>query len=323
MKKIRHFLGNNASIIGLAFMLLVGTLINSNFLTPGNLSNILRQNSTISIVTLGMAVVIISGSIDLCVGSLFCLCAYVSSFLSQYNTLIAVLGTILFGILIGFLNGFLVTKMRIHPWIATLSMMLGLRGLVLVLTGENTYKPAFDNILFEKIARGGIGPYLNFPLLITIILVILFAIMMKYSQMGRNFYICGGNREAARMMGIPVERTIMISFIISGMMCSISGIILAARLGSVSPLAGDGNEMYAIASCVVGGIYLTGGRGKIHGAFIGSIIVGLLTNIFNMQSILSTFWESVITGSLVLIVVLLQQISAKRAEHNRTINEIL
>ena len=107
-----------------------------------------------------------------------------------------------------------------------------------------------------------------------------------------------------------------------GLMCAISGIILAARLGSVSPLAGDGNEMYAIAACVVGGIYLTGGRGKISGAFIGSVIVGLLTNIFNMQSLLSTFWESVITGSLVLIVVLLQQISARRAEHNRKIYEM-
>ncbi len=322
MKKVKRFLGDNAAIIGLVFMLLVGTMINPSFLTLGNLSNILRQNSTITIVTLGMAVVIISGSIDLSVGSLFCLSAFVSSYLSQYNAVLAILGTLLFGTFIGAVNGILVTKMRIHPWIATLSMMLGLRGLVLVLTGENTYKPEVANQAFESVARGSIGPYLNYPLLITIILVVLFAVMMKYTRVGRDFYVCGGNREAARMMGINVERSTNIAFILSGLMCSISGIILAARLGSVSPLAGDGNEMYAIASCVVGGIYLTGGRGKIHGAFIGSIIIGLLTNIFNMQSLLSTFWESVITGSLVLIVVLLQQISAKRAEHNRKIYEI-
>ena len=321
MKKITHFLGDNASIVGLIFMLLLGTLINPSFMTLGNLSNILRQNSTISIVTLGMAVVIICGAIDLGVGSLFCLTAFISSYLSQYSTMLAVVVTLLFGAFVGAVNGFLVTKMRIHPWITTLSMMLGLRGLVLVLTGENTYKPSVDNPTFMKIARGGIGPYLNFPLLITAVLVIVFALMMKYTQTGRNFYICGGNREAARMMGVNVERTQNISFVISGLMCAVSGIILAARLGSVSPLAGDGNEMYAIASCVVGGIYLTGGRGKIHGAFICSIIVGLLTNIFNMQSWLSTFWESVITGSLVMIVVLLQQVSAKRAEHNRKVNE--
>lgn len=319
--KISHFLGENASIIGLAFMMLVGTLINPSFLTLGNISNILRQMSTVSIVTLGMAVVIISGSIDLSVGSLFCLTAFIASYLSQYGTVLAVAGTLAAGCLIGAVNGFFVTKMKIHPWIATLSMMLGLRGLVLILTGEDTYKPAVANKAFEQIARGGIGSFFNYPLIIMVVLAVIFALMMKYTRIGRDFYVCGGNREAARMMGIDVERAVGVSFVLSGFTCAVSGIILAARLGSVSPLAGDGNEMYAIASCVVGGIYLTGGRGKIHGAFIGSMIIGLLTNIFNMQSLLSTFWESVITGSLVLIVVLLQQVSAARAEHNRKINE--
>lgn len=319
--KVSHFLGENASIIGLAFMMLVGTMINPSFLTLSNISNILRQMSTISIVTLGMAVVIISGSIDLSVGSLFCLTAFIASYLSQYNAVLAVVGTLVAGILVGAVNGFLVTRMKIHPWIATLSMMLGLRGTVLILTGEDTYKPSFENLAFEKIARGGIGSFLNYPLIIMVVLAVLFALMMKYTRIGRDFYVCGGNREAARMMGIDVKRAVNVSFILSGFTCAVSGIILAARLGSVSPLAGDGNEMYAIASCVVGGIYLTGGRGKIHGAFIGSMIIGLLTNIFNMQSLLSTFWESVITGSLVLIVVLLQQVSAVRAEHNRKINE--
>ena len=323
IRKILHFFSENASIIGLAFMLLVGTLINSSFLTVDNISNILRQMSTVLIVTLGMTVVIISGSIDLSVGSLFCLTAFISSYLSQYNTILAVAGTLAAGMAIGAFNGFLVTKMRIHPWIATLAMMLGLRGLVLILTKEDTYKPGVANTAFESIARGSIGTFLNYPLIIMLVLAVLFALMMKYTRIGRDFYVCGGNREAARMMGINVERAINISFILSGFTCAVSGIILAARLGSVSPLAGDGNEMYAIASCVVGGIYLSGGRGKVHGAFIGSMIIGLLTNIFNMQSWLSTFWESVITGSLVLIVVLLQKVSAMRAEHNRKIVETI
>ena len=198
IKKITHFLGENASIIGLIFMLMVGTAINSSFLTLDNISNILRQMSTISIVTLGMAVVIISGSIDLSVGSLFCLTAFIASYLSQYNTLLAVVGTLLAGILIGGINGFLVTKMKVHPWIATLSMMLGLRGLVLILTGENTYKPGRENVTFESIARGGIGSFFNYPLIIMVVLAVLFALMMKYTRIGRDFYVCGGNREAAR-----------------------------------------------------------------------------------------------------------------------------
>lgn len=316
------FLAENASIIGLIFMLLVGILINPNFLTAGNLSNVLRQSSTISIVTLGMAVVIISGSIDLSVGSLFCLTAFVSSYLSQYNVVLAVAGTLLLGILAGLWNGFLVTKMHIHPWVATLAMMLGLRGTVLILTGEDTYKPGWDNPAFQNIARGSIGEFLNYPLLIMVFLTIIFAYVMKYTNIGRAFYACGGNREAAKMMGVNVSRTVMVSFAFSGFTCAVSGLILASRLGSVSPLAGDGNEMYAIAACVVGGIYLTGGRGKILSAFIGSIVIGMLTNIFNMQSWLSTFWESVITGTLVLVVVLIQQISLLRAENSKKIVEM-
>ena len=130
-------------------------------------------------------------------------------------------------------------------------------------------------------------------------------------------YATGSNIEAARMMGVKTDKTFCLAHMISGFMTGVSGIILASRIGSVSPLAGDGQEMYAIAACVVGGVHLSGGRGKISNVFIGAAIIGLLTNIFNMQRLLSTFWESVITGSLVLIVVLVQSSITMREERKR------
>lgn len=323
LKKARRFLGGNGCFFGLIFMIVVATLINTSFLTPTNISNVLRQMSTNSIIALGMAVVIISGSIDLSVGSLYCLSAFISIYFSQYNALLAVVITLVASTFIGLINGLLVTKLDIHPWIATLSMMLGLRGLVLILANENTYKPPVANASFEAIARQPIFTYLNWPIVIMVVLTIAAGLFLKYTGAGRDVYARGGNVEAARMMGVNVHRTLINAHLISGFMTGVSGIILASRIGSVSPLAGDGGEMYAIASCVVGGVHLSGGRGKIGNVFIGAAIIGMLTNIFNMQNVLSTFWESVITGSLVLIVVFIQQMAALREERRKRVTEAI
>lgn len=323
LKKVFRFLGENGSFVGLVFMVAIATAINASFLTPSNISNVLRQLSTNLIISLGMAVVIIAGSIDLSVGSLYCLSAFFAIYFSQYGAGVAVVATIVISTLIGGVNGFLITKMRIHPWIATLSMMLGLRGLVMILSGENTYKPPVANPAFEAISRATFLNYLNYPIVIMIVLTLATWIYLRFTPMGRNVYACGGNMEASRMMGVNVNRTLFGAHMVSGFMTGVSGIILASRIGSVSPLAGDGGEMYAIAACVVGGVHLSGGRGKISGVFVGAVIIGLLTNIFNMQKALSTFWESVITGSLVFIVVLLQRFASLREERRQKVTEAI
>lgn len=322
-KKALGFLGEHACLAGLALMIVIATAINPSFLTMTNISNVLRQMSTTSITALGMAVVIICGSIDLCVGSLYCLTAFLSIYLAQYSLILAIVGSLAFGTLIGLVNGLIITKMKIHQWITTLSMMLALRGLVLILTNENTYKPAISNPAFDAIARANILGYLNWPIIIMVVLAVCCSLFLKYTRFGREMYATGSNIEAARMMGVKTDRTFCLAHMISGFMTGVSGIILASRIGSVSPLAGDGQEMYAIAACVVGGVHLSGGRGKISNVFIGAAIIGLLTNVFNMQRLLSTFWESVITGSLVLIVVLVQSSITLREERKRKVTEVV
>ncbi len=323
LKQLTRTLGNNSCVIGLIFMIVIATAINPLFFTVDNLSNVLRQMSTNCIIALGMAVVVICGSIDLSVGSLYCLSATLVLYFCQYNLILGIVVTLLVSMLVGALNGILIIRMRIHPWIATLSMMLALRGLVLILSNENTYRPEITNEAFISISRVSILGVLNWPIIIMFALTIGTTLLLKYTPIGRYIYAVGGNMQAAHMMGVNTERTLMFAHVFSGLMTGVAAIILASRIGSMSPLAGDGGEMYAIAACVVGGVHLSGGRGKIPNVFVGAVIIGLLTNIFNMQSVLSTFWESVITGTLVLVVVLIQQIALMREDRKRKTTEAL
>ena len=153
LKRATRTIGDNSCILGLVFMLVIATFINPLFMTAGNISNVLRQMSTNSMIALGMAVVIISGSIDLSVGSMYCLCATVALYFAQYSLILGIVMTLIISVAIGAVNGFLIVKMRIHPWIATLSMMLALRGLVLIISNENTYRPEVTNDLFISISR--------------------------------------------------------------------------------------------------------------------------------------------------------------------------
>ncbi|MHC1772818.1 MAG: ABC transporter permease [Flexilinea sp.] len=319
-KRVTRFFGENSTLIGLIFMVIIATMINKTFLTATNLSNVLRQASLDGIIAVGMTMVIICGSIDLSVGSLYALCAVFSLYLAQKSVVLAIVGTIALGAFVGLLNGLIITKMHIHPWITTLSTMLGIRGVVLVVSNENTYKPEILNPAFENISRGAIFTYLNYPIIIFIAVSLVAHLFLTYTPFGRKFYATGGNTEAAKMMGVNTTSTMMVSHILSGVTTSIAGILLASRVGVASPLVGDGEEMYAIAACVVGGVYLTGGRGKIPLVFAGSFIIAMLSNVFNLQKSLSPFWEAVITGALVLIVVLIQQINVMRAERIRKIS---
>ncbi|MEN6482977.1 MAG: ABC transporter permease, partial [Anaerolineaceae bacterium] len=318
--KVTRFFGENSTLIGLIFMIIIATMINRTFLTATNLSNVLRQASLNGIIAVGMAMVIICGSIDLSVGSLYALCAVSSLYLAQKSVILAIIGTMALGLFVGLLNGLIITKMHIHPWITTLSTMLGIRGVVLVVSNENTYKPEISNPAFENISRGAIFTYLNYPIILFVVVSVIAHLFLTYTPFGRKFYATGGNTEAAKMMGVNTTSALMVSHILCGLTASIAGILVGSRVGVASPLVGDGEEMYAIAACVVGGVYLTGGRGKIPLVFAGSFIIAMLSNVFNLQNNLSPFWEAVITGALVLVVVLIQQINVMRAERIKKIS---
>jgi ribose/xylose/arabinose/galactoside ABC-type transport system permease subunit len=314
---IVRFLGENVAVYGVILMVVLATFINEHFLSAENIGNVLRQTSLYGMISTGMAIVLISGSIDLSVGSLYALTTFVGLYFSQRSTVLGVTMTLIAGTLVGLCNGFIIVKMRIHPWITTLAMSLALRGLVLILTGENTYKPNIVNGFYNSLSRVTFLGFLNYPIIIWTFVVFVVYLMLSHTKIGRMFYAVGGNPEAARMMGVKTNKTLVNAHVLCSVCTSVSGILLGSRMGAAYPLLSDDATMYAIASCVVGGVYLTGGRGKMLGVYLGTIIVAMLTNVFNMQRYLNTFWQEVVTGGLVLFVVLIQQINIIRHEKRK------
>lgn len=308
MKRVIKAFQNNGVILGFIFMMVVAVMINRSFLSLENLTNVLRQASMNGMIAVGMTMVILCGSIDLSVGTMLGFSGYIALYLSNYSLMLAVFVPLLMGLVIGAVNAFLINKVKMASFIATLATMTALKGTTLIMTNENTYFAKNSVPAFSIFGRGALFQYITMPAVMFICAAVIGNVLLNRTPLGRSMYAVGGNQEAARMMGINVERTMLAAHMITGFLAALAGITLVSRVGAAYPLAGEGKELDVIAACVIGGTALTGGKGKISGTFVGVLIMGLLTNIFNMQTALNSFWEKVITGSLVLVVVLIQSI---------------
>jgi len=289
-----------------AFLVLcaVATIFFPTFLAPVNLANILRQVSLIGLISIGMTFVILSGGIDLSVGSTAAVAAVLAARLSgEFPTAAAVI-PILAGLCIGAVNALLITRVKIPPFIATLAMMLGARGLAFVLSG-GVPVGADRYGRFSQIVKSDI---LGIPCVgIIFILALGVAIIVaKHTSFGRSVYAIGGNEEAARMMGLNANRSKLLIYMICGGCAAAAGMLHALRIGSVRPGAAEGWELTAIAAVVIGGTSLTGGIGKMGHTLYGVLILGAIPNIINKQGTLTTLDNDVITGILLLAVILLQ-----------------
>ncbi|MDR1505618.1 MAG: ABC transporter permease [Treponema sp.] len=310
LEKIRLFISKNVAFAGLIFVVIAGGLINPLFLTPENMNNMLRFASIIGFVAIGMTFVILCGSIDLSTSSVFAFAGFLFITLGQKTPALAIVIPILAGMAIGLVNGFLVTKMSIPAFVGTLATMIFVRSLVLICTKETTINGGNIAPFLKFLGRGNVFPYVSMPFVLFIILTILVAYMMKKMPVGRAMYIVGGNPEAAKMMGVSPQKTLFTAHIFCGAMAAFGGIIFASRIGSALPLAGTGYELYAIASVVIGGAELSGGKGKISGTFFGALVMGSFSNIFNMQRILNAVWQNVVIGAVLLLVIFIQALMA-------------
>lgn len=272
----------------------------STFLTTGNIMNILRQASTNLFIALAMTMVIILGGIDLSVGSIVALSGVVTGGLIAYNGMsvwIAVIGAILVGLIFGFLNGFIISKTSIPAFIVTLSTMNIGRGLSYIYTGGAPIRVVSNE--FNFIGSGYVG-WIPIPVIYLLILTIIFSYVMNKTKLGRHIYAVGGNPEAARFSGIDNSKITLLVYTLSGLMAAISGIVLASRMFSGQPTAGEGAEMDAIAAVVIGGTSMSGGIGTIGGTLIGGLIIAVLNNGLNIMNV-SSFWQLVVKGIIILI----------------------
>ncbi|KTR27411.1 ribose ABC transporter permease [Exiguobacterium indicum] len=291
-------------LAGLFAIVLVVSIMEPDFLTLNNLFNILRQVSINALIAFGMTFVILTGGIDLSVGSILALSsAFVAGLMTDgTSALIAVLAGLIVGAVMGALNGMVISLGKVAPFIATLATMTIFRGLTLVYTDGKPITGLSQGSWFELFGRGYFWIF-PVPVLTMLIAFAVLYFMLKKTTFGRYTYAIGGNEEAAKLMGIQVNKVKIMIYSLSGLMAALAGIILTSRLNSAQPTAGTSYELDAIAAVVLGGTSLSGGRGWIVGTLIGALIIGTLNNGLNLLGV-SSFFQLVVKGLVILFAVL-------------------
>ncbi|KFZ40864.1 MULTISPECIES: hypothetical protein [Thermoactinomyces] len=293
----------------LAFVLLfaVVAVLNPSFIEPLNLLNLLRQISINALIAFGMTFVILTGGIDLSVGSILALSSALMAgmIVSGVDPILSICITALLGALMGAVNGLLITKGKVAPFIATLATMTIYRGLTLVYTDGNPITGLGDHYSFQLFGR---GYFFGIPVPAVTMLITFFILwfILHKTSFGRKTYAIGGNETAAFVSGIKVDQVKCLIYSLAGMMAAISGAILTSRLNSAQPTAGTAYEMDAIAAVVLGGTSLAGGKGRIFGTLVGALIIGTLNNGLNLLGV-SSFYQQVVKGIVILIAVLIDR----------------
>ncbi|WP_445670871.1 ABC transporter permease [Paenibacillus sp. FSL L8-0506] len=288
----------------LIILVIVFSLSSSNFFQFSNLVGILVSTAVIGVLALGATFVIITGGIDLALGTVMTFSSVMVGVIITFWGLpvpLGIVGGILAGALCGFISGLMVAKMNIPPFIATLAIMMVTKGLSLVITGA---KPIYfnDDPIFTKIAMGKMIPGIPNTIVIFLLLGMIASIILSKTIIGRYNFALGSNEEATRLSGVNTVKWKIIIYSITGIFSGIAGILMASRLNSAQPSLGTGYELEAIAAVVIGGTSLSGGVGSILGTIIGALIMSVLTNGLQIMSVAQE-WRTVIVGVVIIIAV--------------------
>ncbi len=300
--------------LGMAVVLIILCIIMAifapHFFTFRNGINVARQVSINAILAAGMTFVILTGGIDLSVGSALAVAGVISVWLTTKGVpdIVAVLAGVATGGLCGMLNGVLISRFKLSPFIVTLGALTYLRGVAYVTTGA--YPLIKSDLGFAFLGEGSIG-FLPWPVIVALAVFIVGYIVLKRTVFGRRVYAIGGNEQAARLSGINVDRALIWVYTLSGVCAGIAGIIFSARLLSAQPTGGDGYELDAIAAVILGGTSFTGGIGSILGTAIGALIIGVLNNGLVLMDV-PFFYQLIIKGAVIIIAVLLDRIRSAR-----------
>lgn len=293
------------AVVALIAVCVFGAIRYAPFATPENLLNVLRQNSMLGLVALGMTLVILTAGIDLSVGAVLAVAGIAAAMLSPQGTLVAIAGGLAAGAALGLINGLVITKARMQPFIVTLAMMIAARGVALGVTGENSVRVSRDATGFIWLGRGNVAG-IPVPIVLCGLAFLLAWLMLRYTRFGRSIYAAGDHHDAARLLGVKVDRVLIGTYALSGLLSGMAGIVLAARLGAGQPVAGTGWELDAIAAVVVGGTLLSGGQGGVGFTLVGVLLLGVIFNLFNLEGTITPWWQGVLRGVFLLGVVVIQ-----------------
>ncbi|GED17168.1 ABC transporter permease [Aneurinibacillus migulanus] len=311
----KNFAGKFGPFIGLILLCVILTILSSQFLTLNNIMNIARQSSINALLALGLLLPILTAGIDLSVGSILALSIMTMGIVSVnwgLPPLLGILVCLVVGTFLGWTNGILLTKLRLpHPFISTLGMMNVARGIALIVTAAAPI--AGFPVMIQFIGNEFAGP-IPISFVLVIVMYIIFHYFLTRTATGRYIYAIGGNKEAARLSGINVDRVLIIVYTLSGLMASLAGLVLVGRVNSAFPLAGMGYELDAIAACIIGGASFFGGVGTVWGTLIGAFIIAVLRNGLNLLNV-SADLQMALIGVVIIAAVyvdVLRQRSAKK-----------
>ena len=304
-KKLINQINIYRSVLILLVICVFATILSPSFLSVTNLFNVFKQITVAGIVGCGMTFVILTGGIDLSVGSILGLSGVLASgvLASTGNTAAAVAVSLIVGVACGAVNGFCVSVCGIPPFISTLGMMTLLRGVILVYTKGSPIPIKVDSYKF--FGKGSIAG-IPVPVIILIVVFLLAHYILTQTTYGRSVYAVGGNREAARLSGIRVKTSEFLVYTLNGLMCGMAGLILTARLGSAQSTSGTGIEMDAIAAVILGGTSLSGGVGFVLPTVVGAMIMGIIDNILTLMNV-NPHATNIVKGAVILIAVLVDK----------------
>lgn len=306
----KNVLGKLSPLLALVVLSAVLTIISPQFLTIDNWLNITRQAAINAMISLGIMVCIVTGGIDLSVGSMMALSAIIMAKCVQagMNGILAILVCLISGAVLGLINGLLLTVVKLpHPFIATLGTQNAYRGLALIITAAVPISfsgKGIDEGTAELVTWIGSGDLLGVPVCLWLIVVVyaIFNVFLKRTRLGRHIYAIGGNRTTARLSGVNVEKTLTLTHTISGLMCAVAALVLVGRTNSASPIAGQNYETDAIAAVIIGGGSFFGGRGTTFGTLSGVVLIAVLRNGLNLMNVTADA-QLVVIGLVIILAV--------------------
>ena len=306
-ERIKSLAREMGPLIGLVLLFIVLAVLNNDFIDPSNLRNLLRQVSINALIAFGMTFVILTGGIDLSVGSILALTSAVmaNAIANGMSPEVSMVLAAVLGIGLGLVNGVIIAYGRLVPFIATLATMTIYRGTTLVFTDGNPISGFETDSFFHALDQGYL---LGIPVP-AIVMLITFAILylvLGKTPLGRHTYAVGGNEKVSFISGIKINKVKIFAYALSGLLCAVAGAILTSRLNSAQPTAGTGYELDAIAAVALGGTSMSGGKGSVSGTLVGALIIATLNNGLNILNV-SSFYQQVVKGIVILLAVLMDR----------------
>ena len=303
-KKLASHIQDFGALIALVLLVVVIGVISPEFRTLSNFLSLLRQSSINGFIAFGMTCVILTGGIDLSVGSVLALStALCAGFITNGVPVgLAMVLALIIGTALGAVSGLLVTKGRLQPFIATLITMTVYRGATMIFMDGKPISNLGDSFTLKVVGKGNFY-HIPIPAITFVVMFLIFMFVLEKTTFGRRVYATGSNAQSAKLAGINVNRTKLITYAISGCMSALSGLILLSRLSSAQPTLGSGYELDAIAAVALGGTSMNGGRGRVWGTFVGILIIAVLNNGLNILGV-SSYYQDVVKGIVILIAVL-------------------